>query len=337
MSFLASQKIFGDSYSFGFAMTLAFAFTLTFVFALSVSTPIQFAFASEPTINSPLENSKQESDEPETILLWPEGAPGAKGEEAKDKPTLILYPAKRNPSGTAVVICPGGGYGGLAMGHEGHEIAKWLNDNEISAFICDYRHRGKGYGHPYPMMDAQRAIRTVRTNAKKWKVDPNKIGIIGFSAGGHLASSCATHKSIGKFDETDPINQSACNPNFAILCYAVIGFDKPYTHRGSQRNLIGADADKELVAFYSNEDQVSEETPPCFLWHTGEDKGVPVENSLQFYLSCKKNGVSAALHVFDKGRHGIGLAKGFKGADAWPELCIDWIGEEGFTSSRRRE
>lgn len=337
MSFLVSPKKICRILSVGFASPLAYVFTFGVTFAIGSAITNSVASASDPIKSSPLENKAQDSDEPETILLWPEGAPGANGEEAKDKPTLILYPAKRNPSGTAVVICPGGGYGGLAMSHEGHDIAEWLNKNDISAFICDYRHRGKGYGHPYPMMDAQRAIRTVRTNAKKWKVDPNKIGIIGFSAGGHLASSCATHKSIGEFDKTNPINESACNPNFAILCYAVIGFDKPYTHRGSQRNLIGANADKELVAFYSNEDQVTKETPPCFLWHTGEDKGVPVENSLQFYLSCKKKGVSAALHVFDKGRHGIGLAKGFKGADAWPDLCINWIGEEGFTSSRRRE
>lgn len=320
MSFLANQIRPGKCIA-TVSILSCFSFALLSQITYGSDNPKSFS------TSSPVQDSKS----PETLLLWPNGAPGAKGETDKDKPTLILYPAKENPSGTAVVVCPGGGYGGLAMGHEGHEIANWLNKNGISAFICDYRHRGKGYGHPYPMMDAQRAIRTVRTNAKKWKVNPDKIGIIGFSAGGHLASSCATHKSIGDFDHSDPINQSSCNPNFAILCYAVIGFDKPYTHRGSQRNLIGQNAEKELIAFYSNEDQVTKETPPCFLWHTSADKGVPVENSIQFYLACKNKGVSAALHVFDKGRHGIGLAKGMKGAEAWPKLCIDWISEEGFT------
>ncbi len=320
MSFLAIQNRSGK-------FTATVSVLSCFSFALLSQITYGSDSLQDPSTGSPV----QEPKTPETLLLWPDGAPGAKGDSPNDKPTLILYPAKENPSGTAVVVCPGGGYGGLAMGHEGHEIADWLNKNGISAFICDYRHRGKGYGHPYPMMDAQRAIRTVRTNAKKWKVDPEKIGIIGFSAGGHLASSCATHKSIGELDDSDSVNKSSCNPNFAILCYAVIGFDKPYTHRGSQRNLIGKDAEKELVAFYSNEDQVTKETPPCFLWHTTADKGVPVENSIQFYLACKNKGVSAALHVFDKGRHGIGLAKGMKGAEAWPKLCIDWIAEEGFT------
>ncbi len=320
MSFLAIQNRSGK-------FTATVSVLSCFSFALLSQITYGSDSLQDPSTGSPV----QEPKTPETLLLWPDGAPGAKGDSPNDKPTLILYPAKENPSGTAVVVCPGGGYGGLAMGHEGHEIADWLNKNGISAFICDYRHRGKGYGHPYPMMDAQRAIRTVRTNAKKWKVDPEKIGIIGFSAGGHLASSCATHKSIGELDDSDSVNKSSCNPNFAILCYAVIGFDKLYTHRGSQRNLIGKDAEKELVAFYSNEDQVTKETPPCFLWHTTADKGVPVENSIQFYLACKNKGVSAALHVFDKGRHGIGLAKGMKGAEAWPKLCIDWIAEEGFT------
>ena len=271
--------------------------------------------------------------EPESIPLWPDGAPGAIGKEAKDIPTLILYPAKKNPSGTAIVVCPGGGYGGLAMGHEGHEIAAWLNKNGISVFICNYRHRGKGYGHPYPMMDAQRAIRIVRTNAKKWKVNPERVGIIGFSAGGHLASSCATHESIGDLDSTDPINKAACRPSFAILCYAVIGFDKPYTHRGSQRNLIGKEAPKELVKFYSNEEQVSKETCPTFLWHTAEDKAVPVQNSIYFYLACQKHNVPSAMHVFEKGRHGIGLARNNETAKHWPDLCIGWLKQRGFMTA----
>ena len=271
------------------------------------------------------------SAEPEVVALWEGNVPGAAGSEQKDTPRLILYPAKENSSGTAVVICPGGGYGGLAMGHEGHQIAEWLNKNGISAFICDYRHRGKGYGHPYPLMDVQRAIRMVRKNAEAWKINPDKVGVLGFSAGGHLASSVSTHDSIGKLVD-DEIDGMPCRPNFSVLCYPVIGFGKPYTHRGSQRNLIGDQAEKELVEFYSNEEQVDEKTPPTFLWHTTQDKAVPVENSIEYYLACKKHNVPASLHVFEQGRHGIGLAVGTKAAFAWPQLCIEWMQELGFAN-----
>lgn len=270
------------------------------------------------------------ADEPEEIPLWPKGAPGATGSEPKDTPTLILYPAAKNPSGTAIVVCPGGGYGGLAMGHEGHEIAQWLNEKGISAFICNYRHSGKGYGHPFPLIDAQRAIRLVRHHAKSWSLNPDRIGIIGFSAGGHLASCCATLKPMGGLDEDDPINQLNCRPDFAILCYPVIGFDKPYTHRGSQRNLLGSNPEQIWIKMYSTEEQVSSETCPTFLWHTAEDAGVPVENSIQFFLACRKHQVPAALHVFEKGRHGIGLGKDNETAKHWPDLCLGWLKQRGF-------
>ncbi|MDE0937433.1 MAG: alpha/beta hydrolase [Mariniblastus sp.] len=272
------------------------------------------------------------SAEPEVIPLWASNVPGAMGNEEKDTPRLILYPATENPSGTAVVICPGGGYGGLAMGHEGHQIAAWLNKNGISAFICDYRHRGKGYGHPYPLMDVQRAIRTVRKNAEAWKINPDKIGVLGFSAGGHLASSVSTHDSLGDL-LGDEIDAMPCRPNFSVLCYPVIGFGKPYTHRGSQRNLIGDNAKQELIQFYSNEEQVDSKTPPTFLWHTTQDKAVPVENSIEYYLACKKHQVPASLHIFEQGRHGIGLAVGTKAAFAWPQLCIEWMQELGFADA----
>lgn len=284
------------------------------------------AIAADPVL--------KKNEPAETRLLWPEGAPGAKGDADKDKPKLLIYPAKENATDVAIVVCPGGGYGGLAMGHEGYEIADWLNKNGISAFICDYRHRGKGYGHPNPLMDAQRAIRIVRAGAKDWNISPNKIGVLGFSAGGHLASSCATHGSLGDLEMKDPINKVSCRPDFAVLCYPVIGFDKPYTHRGSQRNLLGSEPNPELVKFYSNEEQVSKETPPAFLWHTTADKAVPVENSIQFYLACKKNGVSASLHVFNQGRHGLGLGKSTPSVKAWPGLCMNWLHEEGFLPSK---
>jgi len=272
--------------------------------------------------------------EPKTELLWPNGAPGAKGDEPKDQPKLIIYlpdaePGKEAAPRGAVVVCPGGGYGGLAMDHEGHQIARWLNDHGIAAFICDYRHRGKGYGHPAPLQDAQRAIRTVRARAAEFGVDPNKIGIIGFSAGGHLTSTALTHFDKGDENSDDPVMRQSSRPDFGILCYPVIAFDQPYTHRGSQNNLIGADAPKELVESLSNEKQVTSETPPTFLFHTFEDKAVPPENSIVFYEACIKNKVPAELHVFEKGPHGVGLAAKIPGTNAWPALCIEWLKARG--------
>ncbi len=269
--------------------------------------------------------------EPKTELLWPDGAPGANGTEAKDKPTLIIYlPEKEKAHGGSVVICPGGGYGGLAIDHEGHQIARWLNENGVAAFICDYRHRGKGYGHPAPLEDAQRAIRTVRSRAKEFSVDPAKIGILGFSAGGHLTSSAVTHFDKGKADSKDPIDHVSCRPNFGVLCYPVIAFNEKFTHVGSQNNLLGKDAPEDLVKSMSSEKQVTAETPPCFLWHTYEDTGVPPENSIVFYLACIRNKVPAELHVYEKGRHGVGLGKGIVGTENWPNECIAWMKNHGF-------
>ncbi len=262
--------------------------------------------------------------EPKTELLWPQAAPGANGIEAKDKPTLIIYLPEK-PTGIGVVICPGGGYGGLAMDHEGHQIGRWLNENGIAGFICDYRHRGKGYGHPAPLNDAQRAIRTVRSRAKEFGVDPAKIGILGFSAGGHLCSTAVTHFDAGDKNASDPIMRESSRPDFGVLCYPVIAFDQPFTHKGSQRNLLGESATPEQIASLSNERQVTDQTPPCFLWHTWEDKGVPPENSVVFYHALLAHKIQAELHVFEKGKHGVGLAKNTPGTAAWPDLCIAWI------------
>lgn len=267
--------------------------------------------------------------------LWPKGAPDAKGMEAKDIPQLIVHvPEKDQAVRSAIVICPGGGYGGLAMDHEGKQIAQWLNENGIAAFICDYRHRGKGYGHPAPLQDAQRAIRTVRARAEEFNLDANKIGILGFSAGGHLASTAATHFAAGKPDADDPIEKVSCRPDFAVLCYAVIAFNQPFTHRGSQKNLLGENPDPELVKSLSNELQVTSETPPTFLWHTYEDTGVPPDNSLAFYSALVKNKVPGELHIYEKGRHGIGLAKGIVGTERWPDDCIAWLVNRGMAKKK---
>jgi acetyl esterase/lipase len=266
------------------------------------------------------------ADQPQRILLWPDGAPGAKGDKPADQPTLTIFlPEKSKANGTAVVICPGGGYGHLAVDHEGKQIAEWLNSLGVAGFVLEYRHRGRGYGHPAPLQDAQRAIRTVRARAAEWNVNPDRVGIMGFSAGGHLASTAGTHFDKGDPQSADPIERVSCRSDFMILCYPVIAFGEPYTHRGSQDNLIGKDAPVELVKSLSNEKQVTPDTPPTFLFHTDEDKTVPSENSIQFYLALHKAKVPAELHIYQKGGHGLGLAQNIPGTSDWPKACEAWL------------
>ena len=265
-----------------------------------------------------------------TEPLWPNGVPGAGGQGDGDVPQLIITRVKSASPTAGVVILPGGGYRGHAMGHEGYDFAKWFADRGISSAICNYRLRGKGnngkgYGHPWPMVDAQRALQTLRARAGELNLDPKRIGVIGFSAGGHLCSTVSTKFAEPKPTDKDPIARVSSRPDFAILCYPVIGFDKPYTHKGSQRNLLGENPDPKLLASLSNETQVSKDTPPTFLFHTAEDKAVPVDNSLHYYLACQKHGVPAEMHIFPKGRHGLGLAPKTAGASQWPELCHQWL------------
>jgi acetyl esterase/lipase len=264
--------------------------------------------------------------EPLRVQLWPNAAPGAKGDQPEDRPALFVYlPAPRRASGTAVIVCPGGGYGMLAISYEGHDIARWFNTLGVAAFVLDYRHRGKGYGHPAPLLDAQRAVRLVRARAAEWQIAADRVGILGFSAGGHLASTAATHFDRGTPGAEDPVDRESCRPDFAILCYAVIAFSQPFGHRGSLRNLLGEDPDPELVVKLSSEKQVTRRTPPCFLWTTWEDKVVPAANSIAFYQALQKAGVPAELHIFERGRHGLGLAAGTPGTEHWPVLCQAWL------------
>ncbi len=227
------------------------------------------------------------------------------------------------------MICPGGGYGHLAIGYEGHDVAKWLNDHGVAAFVLKYRHRGTGYAHPAPLDDAQRALRTVRARATEFGVDPGRIGILGFSAGGHLASSAGTHFDVGNPDAADPIERQSCRPDFLILCYPVISFTSPYTHRGSRKNLLGEHPDAKMVEKFSSELQVTPETPPTFLWHTDADTGVPSENSVLFYLALRKAKVAAEMHIYEKGRHGLGLAPEVPALVSWPRRCLDWMKGQG--------
>jgi len=258
-------------------------------------------------------------------LLWPDGAPGAVGTEPVDKPKITLYlaPGTGSPR-PAVLVCPGGGYAVVASDHEGRQVAEWLNSLGISAFVLQYR-LGPRYHHPAPLQDAQRALRMIRANAREWDVDPSRLGIIGFSAGGHLASTAATHFDKGTPDSREPIERQGSRPDFAILCYPVITLLDPYAHAGSRRNLLGENPDATLVELLSNEKQVTTDTPPTFIFHTADDAGVPVENSLLFFEALKKARVPAELHAFAHGPHGVGLAQGDQALSQWPRLCELWM------------
>ena len=271
------------------------------------------------------------ADEPKTLPLWPGGAPGAKGNDPDlDAPSITVYrPGPSRANGASVVVCPGGGYGMLAMDHEGKQVAEWLNGLGLTAAVLKYR-LGPRYHHPAMLQDASRAIRTVRARSKEWELDPKRVALLGFSAGGHLASTAGTHFDAGKPDADDPVGRESCRPDRLILLYPVIALATPYAHQGSKKNLLGDDPADDLVAGLSNETQVSKDTPPTFLAHTDEDTAVPPENSLLFALALRKAKVPLELHVFEKGRHGLGLGGGEPNFGKWPSLCEGWLKDQGF-------
>jgi acetyl esterase/lipase len=268
---------------------------------------------------------------PDPIPLWANGAPGALGKDDKDVPTLTPYlPPADKANNSAVVVCPGGGYGGLAA-HEGSDYALFLNQQGISAFVLKYRLGTGGYRHPAMLQDVTRAVRLVRARAGEWKVDPTRVAMMGSSAGGHLASTVLTHFDSGKPDAEDPVERQSSRPDLGILCYPVISMGVN-THLGSKNNLLGKTPDPELVKLLSNELQVTSNTPPCFVWHTWEDKAVKVENSLEFAAALQKAGVPFDLHVYQKGRHGIGLADKppFNNAHPWAHDLVFWLKAQGW-------
>jgi len=282
------------------------------------------------------ESTLTEAAEKEPTLLWPDGAPGAKGTEDSDKPGLWIYPAPEDKrTGAGIVVCPGGGYGGLAVDTEGHQIAQFLNRNGISAFVLRYR-LGRHYPHPTPMQDVQRAIRYVRNDAAKWGVDPQRIGVMGFSAGGHLASTAATHFDSGNTESSDPIDQVSCRPDFAVLCYPVITMSQDFGHKGSARNLLGENPDPKLLKLMSNELQVTADTPPTFLFHTSDDQVVPPMNSISFYQALNQAGVPAEMHIYRHGRHGVSLAPGYPALVGWTDLLMNWLKSSGFLTDAKR-
>lgn len=265
----------------------------------------------------------------QTVLLWPNGAPGAQGNRPEDTPTLAIFlPDPAKATRTGVVVCPGGGYVELAMQKEGTDIAEWLNSIGVAAFVLKYR-LGPRYHHPIEMWDGQRAVRYVRYHAKEYSIAPDRIGIWGFSAGGHLASTVGTHFDRGNAQSADPIDRVSCRPDFMVLAYAVISFVTPYTHKGSMRALLGENPDPRLQRLLSNELQVTAETPPTFLFSTNDDTGVPCENSVLFFLSLRKNHVPAEMHIFEPGPHGVGLAPTHAALSIWPTLLANWFRTRG--------
>ena len=264
------------------------------------------------------------------LPLWPEGAPGALGDKDEDKPTLTAFlPAPEKATGAAIVVCPGGGYSGLA-GHEGAGYAEWLAEQGIAGIVLKYRLGSRGYRHPAMLNDAARAVRLTRAKASEWKIDPKRVGIMGSSAGGHLASTLLTHFDAGQANATDPVERLSSRPDLGILCYPVISMG-PNTHGGSKSNLLGKDPAPELVELLSNEKQVTKETPPCFIWHTCEDGAVKVENSLDFAAALRKAGVPFDLHVYQKGSHGIGLGgRAGQTLHPWTADCLFWLKAQGF-------
>jgi acetyl esterase/lipase len=271
---------------------------------------------------------------PERIKLWTGDAPGAMGQQDEDIPTLDLYLAPPERSvGTAVVVCPGGGYRILAIDHEGEQVARWWNSIGVSAFVLRYR-LGPKYRHPIELGDAQRAVRWVRSRAGQFGVEPDRVGIMGFSAGGHLASSAATLFDKGQAAAADPIDRLSSRPDFAVLAYPVISLSTEYVHQGSKNNLLGENPDPALVEHLSTELQVTSETPPVFLFHTNEDTAVPAENSVLFYLALRRAKIPAELHVYERGPHGVGLAWSDAVLGSWSARLADWMRIRGLMATR---
>ena len=266
-----------------------------------------------------------------TVPLWPDSAPGALGHSTNDIPTLTPYlPDAANATGAALVICPGGAYQHLSP-HEGNDYALWLNQHGVTCFVLKYRLGSHGYRHPAMLNDGARAVRWVRAHADNYQIDPHRVGIIGSSAGGHLASTLMTHFNLGDANSPDPVERQSSRPDIGILCYPVITMGE-YAHQPSKSFLLGTNPPPALVKLLSNELQVTTNTPPCFLWTTFEDKTVPMENTLLFAEALRKNHVPFDLHVYQKGGHGMGLKDKppFAHPHPWAADCLFWLKQQGW-------
>ena len=265
----------------------------------------------------------------QVLRLWQGQAPGALGTDDSDIPVITVYlPRTLGPNTPAAIVCPGGSYRNLASNHEGRQVASFLNSLGMAAFVLRYR-LGPRYHHPIELGDAQRAIRTVRAHAAEWHLDPARIGIVGFSAGGHLAMTASTHFDDGQAASNDPVERANSRPDFTVLGYPVISMVEVWTHRGSRTNLLGDNPDPALAKSLSGEAAVTAKTPPTFIFQTNEDTTVPAENAVYYYLALRKAGVPAEMHIFEKGPHGVGLANDDPTLSVWSSLLANWLRGRG--------
>jgi acetyl esterase/lipase len=286
-------------------------------------------FAAAAALNLYAQQASLPIQDGQVLRLWSGPAPGALGNDDPDIPSMTVYLPRSTPAGmSAVIILPGGGYRALAMNHEGRQVANYLNGAGIAAFVVKYR-LGPRYHHPIEMGDAQRAIRTVRSHAAAWHIDPARIGIMGFSAGGHLAATVSTHFDAGQPAAADPVDRADSRPDFAILAYPVSSLIEPWTHQGSKDNLLGENAPADLARSLSPDLAVTNQTPPTFIFQTNADTTVPAENAVHYYLALRKAGVPAEMHIFQNGPHGVGLALDDPALGQWPALLLDWLRTRG--------
>lgn len=301
---------------------------MTFVCIARLRLPIKLLIAAA-FVSAIISCRLMAAEQSAPVLLWPEGAPGAVGNTEEDRPVLFVHRAKERDSvGTAVIICPGGGYQALMMSYEGHEVAEWFNSFGVTAFVLKYRLAPR-YRHPAPLHDVQRAIRHVRAHAEEYGVSPERIGVMGFSAGGHLSATAGTLFDNGTADAEDPVERVSCRPDFMILCYAVIALEGPHGHHKLRDRLLGEDAATEVANRLSCQTQVTAQTPPAFLLQTDADTVVPAEHSVLFYLALRKAKVPAEMHIYRPGPHGVGLTRHPVTA-TWPDLAQNWMKDMGW-------
>jgi acetyl esterase/lipase len=304
----------------GFVLVCAIAILMSGVVALGQAPAVQQTVAAA-------------ANGPAPMLLWPKGAPGALGVADEDKPSITVYLPAANPTKTAVVIAPGGGYQHLSMVREGSDVAAWLNSHGIAAIQLRYR-IGPKYHNPIELDDAQRAIRMVRAHAAEYGIAADHIGMWGFSAGGHLTATAGTHFDAGNAAAVDAIERESSRPDFLILAYPVITMEAPYVHTGSRMYLLGDAPAQADVDAMSAELHVTAQTPPTFLFSTTDDRTVPIMNSVMFYEALVKAGVPVEMHVFQHGGHGSGLAPANPQLSPWTEMLIKWMRERGYAAAQ---
>ena len=299
----------------------------TQLFVTLIATVLTSASFVPPAVAQPPTASALQDGQ--VLPLWSGPAPGALGTGEADIPALTVFlPRTMTPGTPAVIVCPGGGYVRLAANHEGRQVASFLNSLGVAAFVLRSR-LGPRYHHPVELGDVQRAIRLVRSRAVSWNVDPARLGIMGFSAGGHLAMTASTLVAPANASASDPIERVSSRPDFAILGYPVISMTESWTHQGSKTALLGEQPDATLAAQLSGERAVTKETPPTFLFHTNADTTVPAENSVYYYLALRRAGVPAEIHIFEKGAHGVGLANDDNALSEWSTLLANWLRVRG--------